>query len=140
MTITSVSLPKKLSESLQNLISSGYYKNKSECIREALRNLFMRYQPDIFEQNTPQVAAITALWDYHQTDIGKSLSKVREIYDGLLLGNFHMNVTNAYCLDVYIASGQSKEIFKLIKSIREIKNLDGVDFVILSSIPQHTSH
>ena len=140
MTIISVSLPDKLEHDLDYFIESEYFKSKSECIREALRSLSLRYQPDLFQQDTSIVAAVTALWDYHQVQIGRSLSNIVEKHENLLLNNLHMNMTKAYCLDIIIASGNSKDIFNLIKSIREIKNLEGVDFVLLCTIPEHEAH
>ncbi len=40
--MVSVSLPEKMDEEIQALIESGYYENRSELVREAIRSFFTR--------------------------------------------------------------------------------------------------
>lgn len=40
--MVSVSLPDKMNEEIQALIKSGYYDNRSELVRDALRSFFAR--------------------------------------------------------------------------------------------------
>jgi len=86
------------------------------------------------------VAAITTLWDFHLQQVSKSISKIIEANENILLSNFHLNVTKAYCLDVVIVAGLSSAIYSIIKSFREIKDIAGIDFVLMSPIPEHKSH
>ncbi|MGM0406291.1 MAG: UPF0175 family protein [Thermoplasmatota archaeon] len=40
--MVSVSLPEKMNEEIKALIESGYYDNRSELVRDALRSFFAR--------------------------------------------------------------------------------------------------
>ena len=40
--MVSISLPEKMNEEIQALIKSGYYDNRSELVRDALRSFFAR--------------------------------------------------------------------------------------------------
>lgn len=44
--MVSIVLPQKMSEELDALISLGYYDNRSEIVREALRN-FLSQKPEV---------------------------------------------------------------------------------------------
>jgi Arc/MetJ-type ribon-helix-helix transcriptional regulator len=46
MNMVSIVLPQKMSEELDALISLGYYDNRSEIVREALRN-FLSQKPEV---------------------------------------------------------------------------------------------
>ena len=138
--ILSISIPEYMDEQLDDLVKSGFFSSKSECIRESLRTLFNRYQPDQLSENKTLVGATMALWDYHDGAIGSSLSKVREKFDDTLLGNLHLHVSDAYCLDVLISTGSNIDILQLIKDVREIKKLTSVESIVLPSITKHKDH
>ena len=138
--VISISIPEIMDAKLDELVSSGFFSSKSECIRDGLRTLFNRYQPDQFSESQTIVSATTALWDIHDEHIGSTISQIREKYDKLILGSFHLHVTDAYCLDVLIISGFNNEIFQFIKDIKEIKNLHNVESIVLPSISKHERH
>ena len=138
--IISISIPEIMDEKLDELVKKGLFSSKSECIRNELRNLFSRYQSDQLSETQKLVTATTALWDIHDENIGSNISRIREKNDNSILGSFHLNVTDAYCLDVLISSGSSVEIFQLIEDIKEIKNLHNVESIVLPSISKHHEH
>ena len=138
--IISISIPEIMDKKLDELVKKGFFSSKSECIRDGLRNLFSRYQSDQLSETQKLVSATTALWDIHDENIGSNISRIREKNDNSILGSFHLNVTDAYCLDVLISSGSSAEIFQLIEDIKEIKNLHNVESIVLPSISKHHEH
>lgn len=138
--IISISIPEIMDTKLDELVQSGFFSSKSECIRDGLRTLFHRYQPDQLSESETVVSATTALWDIHDDTIGSNISKIREKFDQIILGSFHLNVSDAYCLDVLITSGPGTDMFQFIKDIKEIKNLHNVESIVLPSIPKHVKH
>lgn len=138
--IISISIPEIMDSKLDDLVQSGFFSSKSECIRDGLRTLFSRYLPDQISDSQVVVSAISALWDIHDDTIGSTISKIREKYDNHILGSFHLHVTDAYCLDVLIISGSSSVVFQFIKDIKEVKNLHNVESIVLPSISKHDRH
>lgn len=138
--IISISIPEIMDEKLEELVKNGFFSSKSECIRDGLRNLFNKYQPNQLDESQTLVNATTALWDIHDDIVGTNISKIREKHDKLILGSFHLHVTDAYCLDILITTGTSSEIFQFNKDIKEIKSLHNVESIILPSIPKHMRH
>ncbi len=138
--IISISIPEIMDQKLDELVKSGFFSSKSECIRDGLRSLFNKYQPDQLSESQSLVSATTALWDIHDDTIGSTISKIREKNDKLILGSFHLHVTDAYCLDVLITTGSTTEMFQFIKDIKEIKNLHNVESIVLPSISKHLKH
>lgn len=65
MTVVSVSIPEILEMEIDALVKRGYYDNKSEIFREALRNLFASNQ-------TLRISAVVELYQDGRISLGKA--------------------------------------------------------------------
>ena len=66
--MVSIALPEKMSEEIDALISAGYYDNRSEIIREAVR---------LFLSQKPEIRLVAALKLYRENKI--TISRAAEI-------------------------------------------------------------
>ncbi len=66
--MVSIAIPRKMSEELDALISLGYYDNRSEIIREALRSFFSQ---------KPEIRLVAAIKLYSEEKI--TISRAAEI-------------------------------------------------------------
>lgn len=136
----SISIPETMDQKLEELVENGFFSSKSECIREGLRGLFNRYQSNQYTGQQDLISIITTLWDSHDSQLATSLSKVKDKNDKLLMGNFHVHVSENYCLDVLVARGINADISQFVKDIREIKRLENVEFITIPAIFEHHNH
>jgi len=65
VTVVSVSIPEILEMEINALVKRGYYDNKSEIFREALRNLFATNQ-------TLRTSAVVELYQEGRISLGKA--------------------------------------------------------------------
>jgi predicted HTH domain antitoxin len=65
VTVVSVSIPEILEMEIDALVKRGYYNNKSEIFREALRNLFATNQ-------TLRTSAVVELYQEGRISLGKA--------------------------------------------------------------------
>jgi len=65
MTVVSVSIPEILEMEIDALIKRGYYDNKSEIFREAIRGLFANNQ-------TLRISAVVELYQDRRISLGKA--------------------------------------------------------------------
>ncbi len=66
--MVSITIPKKLSEEIDAIISTGYYDNRSEFIREAIRTLMAK---------KPEIRLVAAVELYRNKNI--TISRAAEI-------------------------------------------------------------
>ena len=81
MTVISVSIPEIMEMEIDALVKRGYYDNRSEIFREALRNLFASNQ-------TLRISAVVELYQEGRISLGKaaemaglSIEEMKEILD-----------------------------------------------------------
>jgi len=80
MTVVSVSIPEILEMEINALVKRGYYDNKSEIFREALRGLFAN-------NHTLRISAVVELYQEGSISLGKaaeiaglSIEEMKEIF------------------------------------------------------------
>jgi len=80
MTVISINVPKIMDEEIDALVKRGYYDNKSEIFREAIRELFAQNQ-------NLRISAVVELYEQGKISLGKaaeiaglSIEEMKEIF------------------------------------------------------------
>ena len=136
--IVSVGVPDSLLAPIDALVSSHGFANRSEVIREALRDFISKFTAET--QSNRLVSSINILRDGHYKNVGILLNQIISKHDDIIQGNFHLHVTEAYCFDVLICRGEKLRIFQIIKELREMEGVSVVDYIALPELPVHETH
>ncbi len=115
-----VSLEKDLLNRFDTLIKEEGYTNRSEAIRDLIRERFVRKE---WECDREVVGVITLLYDHHNGGLMERLTDVQHDY-GRIISSVHVHLKRDRCLEVIVVRDKSRFITALahqIKSIRGIK-------------------
>jgi len=104
---TGISLERELLERFDTLIEQKGYGNRSEAIRDLLRDHFV--EEDVIS-NKMVVATLTLVYDHHQPKLSEQLIETQHDYKGQVLATTHVHLDHHNCLEVIILKGRGIEV------------------------------
>ena len=123
-----VSLDSDLLEQFDALIQNKGYNNRSEAIRDLIRN-------DIVEEKwhddkEEAIGAITLIYDHHQYDLNNKLISKQHNSPADIKATLHVHLDHHNCMEVIIVGGNIKDIKNIAN---ELIGLRGVKHGKLSA-------
>lgn len=105
-----VSIPDDLLEKFDELISHKGYTNRSEAIRDLIRDRLVDN-----EWSEPQgdvVRTVTVVYNHEQSDLAQKLTEIQHRKHDLIVSAVHVHLDQHNCLEVLIMRGGSDEVRK----------------------------
>jgi len=106
-----VSIESKLLESFDKLIDKKGYTNRSEAIRDLIREQLVENEWQ--EGNQDTVGAITLVYNHEQRELHDKLTELQHQKYHFIVSNLHVHLDKHNCLEVLIVKGKSKGIQKI---------------------------
>jgi len=119
---TGISLESELLERFDRVIHKKGYKNRSEAIRDLVRDYAV--EEDV-EANRPVVGTLTMVYDHHRPKLTEQLIEAQHAAQHKVLAATHVHLDHHNCLEVVIMKGRSSEVRRLadrILSLRGVKH------------------
>ncbi|MFO0731988.1 MAG: nickel-responsive transcriptional regulator NikR [Nitrospiraceae bacterium] len=98
-----VSLDEHLLGEFDRLIERRNYTNRSEAIRDLIRNDLVEQQ---WGDNQPTVGTITFVYDHHVRDLTRKLTQIQHDFQGHILAGLHVHLDHDHCLEVLVVKGK----------------------------------
>jgi CopG family nickel-responsive transcriptional regulator len=117
-----VSLEKELLAVFDKLIAQDGYTNRSEAIRDMIRERLSRKQ--LSNPTAHAVAGVFLIYDHHETKLPQKLVDIQHSHLLEVIASTHVHLDHHNCLEVIILKGQVKEIEKLGNSIISLKGVE----------------
>ena len=117
-----VSIDSELLEKFDELISSKGYKNRSEAIRDLVRDYLVEYE---WEEDVETMGAITMVYNHHMRELSESLIALQHDYHSSIISSIHIHIDEHNCMEVVIVRGKGstvKEIADKLISTRGVKH------------------
>ncbi|MFA5292588.1 MAG: nickel-responsive transcriptional regulator NikR [Phycisphaerae bacterium] len=103
-----VSLEKELLVLFDKFISGKSYKNRSEAIRDLIRENLS--QKKIEHKKTPAIGAIFLVYDHHTAHISNVFKKLRHGRPIKTISSIHVYIDHDNCLEILIVRGMASDI------------------------------
>ena len=116
-----ISLDSELLEQFDELIRRKGYQNRSEAIRDLIREKLIHHEWD--QSNGEQVGTVTLIYDHHTTDITDKLTKVEHDYCHQIVSNMHVHLDHDNCLEVLAVKGSAIDIQRLADALIALKGI-----------------
>ena len=119
---TGISLESDLLERFDRVIHKMGYKNRSEAIRDLVRDYAVA---EDVEENRIVVGTVTMVYDHHRPKLAERLIEAQHHAEGQVLAATHVHLDHHNCLEVIIMRGRSSEVSHLadrILSLRGVKH------------------
>ncbi len=109
-------------------IRRGRYRNRSEAIRDLMREAFVRADWEASEKEV--VGVVSIVYDHHQRGLVNKLLDIQHHHPAEILCSQHIHLKHDQCLEVIVAKGLAKNLQELSDRLKAEK---GVKFTSLSS-------
>ncbi len=116
-----ISLPKGLYDVFERYIKNKQYANRSEAIRDLIRNKLV--EEEWRESEEEVMGVITYLYDHHSRDLTDKLLDIQHEFYQKIITTQHVHVSHDRCLEVVLAKGKAKEIKALADRIQVLKGV-----------------
>ena len=116
-----VSLDKKLLSMFDQLIGTQGYSNRSEAIRDLIRERLSQKQ--LAKPNAKAVAGIFLVYDHHSTSLSEKLIDLQHDHLLHVIASTHVHLDHHNCLEVIILKGKVKEIQELADQMASLKGV-----------------
>lgn len=127
---TGVSLEEDLLKEFDRLITKRGYQNRSEAIRDLIREALLA---EIVDSNKPVVGTLTLVYDHHVPNLSEKLTEKQHAAGAMVLAATHVHLDHHYCLEVIIMKGRSKDIQTMADRIRALKGVELGKLVLTNS-------
>ena len=127
---TGVSLEEELLKEFDRLIGKRGYKNRSEAIRDLIREALLA---ETVDSNKPVVGTLTLVYDHHMPNLGQKLTEAQHSAGAMILATTHVHLDHHYCLEVVIMKGRSKELQEIADRMLALRGVELGKLVLTNS-------
>lgn len=105
-----VSVPDDLLDRFDKLITQQGYTNRSEAIRDLIRDRLVENQWAAAE--TEVVGTVTVVYNHEQSELAQKLTHIQHGAHDLIVSSIHVHLDVHNCLEVLIMKGSSEQVRK----------------------------
>ena len=103
-----VSMNTKLLETFDEYIHKKKYTNRSEAIRDIIRDHLV--SQEWLEGNSETVGTITLVYNHESGDISERLVELQHQFCNFIISSIHVHLDKHNCLEVLVVKGKAKKI------------------------------
>lgn len=116
-----VSLERKLLSNFDKLIAKQGYQNRSEAIRDLIRQQLSSER--LGDPKAKAVAAVFLVYDHHATKLMERLTSLQHSHVLQTISSVHIHLDKHNCLEVVVLRGRVGEINKMAENIVSLKGV-----------------
>jgi CopG family nickel-responsive transcriptional regulator len=125
-----ISLPAPLLESYDHLIAGHGYTNRSEAIRDLIRE---RLVAEEWSRGGEVAGTFTLVYDHHHRELVARLLNVQHDHERAIVSTLHVHLDHDNCLEVLVLRGQAKELRVLTDALRSLRGVKHTTLAMTST-------
>lgn len=115
-----VSLEKELLEKFDRLSKEKKYPNRSEAIRDLIRENLVRKE---WIEGKEVAGAITLVFDHHKRELVNTLTDIQHDFHQLIISSQHIHLDHDNCLEIIVVRGKPIEVRGLADKLKSTKGI-----------------
>jgi len=115
-----MSVDKSLIEKFDRLIKREKYSNRSEAIRDLIREKLVRKE---WLGKDEVAGTITLVYDHHKRDLLNSIVDIQHDFHQLIIANQHVHLDHHNCMEIIIVKGRPGKIEELTHRLKSTKGV-----------------
>ena len=105
-----ISLDEELLKQFDELIGQRGYSNRSEAIRDMIREELIKKEWSDAKSDKTQVGVAILVYDHDAHDLSHKLMHLQHDSHGLVISTTHVHMDENNCLEVLLLKGKAREI------------------------------
>ncbi len=122
-----VSIPKNLLGKFDMFIKKKGYANRSEAIRDAIRDFLSESEIDLTGDG---IGTISVFYDHHAHHVSNFITEVQHDFENIVLNSIHFHLSHHLCLEIIVVKGNFRRISTLASRIKTKKGINHVKIQI----------
>jgi len=121
-----VSIEEDLLSKFDIFIKTRKYKNRSEAIRDLIRDNFVN---DSWENSNGSVAgAIIIVYDHHKRELLDVLVDIQHDFQNFIISSQHIHLDHHNCMEIIAVKGNLQKLFELEAILKATKGVKHTSF------------
>jgi CopG family transcriptional regulator, nickel-responsive regulator len=116
-----ISLDQKLLQRFDRRIMEKGYANRSEAIRDLIRDDLVRQEWE--DEAGEKMGTVTLIYNHHNHDLGDRLTHLQHDHHHLIISTMHIHLNHDMCMEVLAVRGQGRAIQKLAYELISMKGV-----------------
>ncbi|MER3447087.1 MAG: nickel-responsive transcriptional regulator NikR [Candidatus Dadabacteria bacterium] len=104
-----ISISSDLIERFDKIIEEKGYVNRSEAIRDLIRNYITETE---WESDKETVGVVTIVYNHHIRELMDKLTDLQHMHSSMINSALHVHLDHDNCLEAIVVRGKSSEIKK----------------------------
>ncbi|HKP58984.1 MAG TPA: nickel-responsive transcriptional regulator NikR [Polyangiales bacterium] len=117
----SLAIEKDLIERFDTLIGRDGKANRSEAIRDLIRNRLV--EEEVAQGRGELVATVTIVYDHHKRELADRLLNAGHDHHKAVLASLHVHLDEVNCLEVVALRGRAKDVRHLAEHMIGMKGV-----------------
>jgi CopG family nickel-responsive transcriptional regulator len=110
-----ISIDERLLLKFDELIEAKGYSNRSEAIRDLIRNALVE---EVWGRgNEETVGTVSLVYDHHTRDLSDKLTEHQHSHHKEIISALHVHLDAHHCLEVVVLKGKAKNIKRLAEEL-----------------------
>lgn len=127
---TGVSIEAELLEQFDQLIERRGYGNRSEALRDLIRDALVSEQVN---DNQPVVATLSMIYDHEKPELSRRITDVQHAHHGNVMASTHVHLDERHCLEVVLMKGRAGEVKHLSDHMLTLRGVKHGKLVLTSA-------
>jgi CopG family nickel-responsive transcriptional regulator len=115
-----VSLESSLLEKFDKLIKLREYTNRSEALRDLIRQELVKKE---WEEDQEVAGTITFIYDHHKRGLSSKLTDLQHDHQDIIISSQHIHLDHYNCLEILAVKGRAKAVQKLANEVQSVKGV-----------------
>lgn len=118
-----VSLEEELLKKFDQRIRTKKYTNRSEAIRDLIREDLVKRQ---WQEGNEIAGTITMIYDHHKRELVNKLMDIQHGFGGIIISTQHIHLDHHNCLEIIAVKGRPKlaqELADTLKAVKWVKHV-----------------
>lgn len=115
-----VSLDKDLLKSFDARRKEKSYTNRSEAIRDLIREDLVKHE---WQEDKETAGAVTLIYDHHKRELVNKLMDIQHDFGNIIISSQHIHLDHNNCLEIIAVKGTPKKAQRLADSLKAVKGV-----------------
>ena len=130
-----VSIDESLLSRFDRSIQEKNYQNRSEAIRDLIRNALVEEE---WSKDEIIAGGITMVYDHHRRQLVNKLIDIQHRFHDLVIASQHVHLDHDNCLEIIGVRGSSKDVRELYHHLKSTKGIKHIDILTTTTGHQLT--
>ena len=118
-----VSLEGELLARFDELIAEKGYVNRSEAIRDLIRDALVQRAWSQSEAREERVAVVTLVYDHDSSSLAQKLAHIQHENHKAVVSALHVHMDEHNCLEVLVLRGRAKDVVRMGEGLVSTKGV-----------------